>query len=66
MTGDRDIIQDFEDGIDILELSGGLSFGSLTITQNGTDTDIIETATSQTLATLTDITATNINELDFA
>ncbi|ELS05398.1 VCBS repeat-containing protein, partial [Xenococcus sp. PCC 7305] len=66
LTGDRDIIQDFEDGIDILELSGGLSFGSLTITQNGTDTDIIETATSQTLATLTDITATNINELDFA
>ncbi|MEM9271740.1 MAG: cadherin-like domain-containing protein [Cyanobacteria bacterium P01_F01_bin.143] len=64
-TANRDLIQDFEDGIDLFELTGTLSFGSLTITQTGANTNIIETATSETLATLTDITATDIDSTDF-
>ena len=64
-TANRDIIRDFEDGIDLFELTGTLSFGNLTITQAGANTNIIETATSETLATLTDITATDIDSTDF-
>ena len=64
-TDNRDLIQDFEDGIDLFELTGTLSFGSLTITQAGANTNIIETATSETLATLKDITATDIDATDF-
>ena len=64
-TANRDIILDFEDGVDFLELTGDLSFGSLTITQAGDDTQIIETATSQTLAVLVNTNALTINNSDF-
>ncbi|ELS04462.1 Ca2+-binding protein, RTX toxin [Xenococcus sp. PCC 7305] len=65
LTGDRDIIEDYQDGFDLLDLTGGLSFGNLTISQNGADTDILETATNETLATLTNINAVNIDNNDF-
>ena len=65
LTADRDIILDYEDGIDFLDLTGGLTFGSLTLTQNGADTDIIETATNETLATLNGIDTTDLDSTDF-
>ncbi|ELS02877.1 VCBS repeat-containing protein, partial [Xenococcus sp. PCC 7305] len=67
-TADQDIITDFQDGFDRLLLTGGLIFGNLTISQNGSDTDIIENTASsgpQTLATLTGIDAIDIDETDF-
>ncbi|ELS05414.1 VCBS repeat-containing protein, partial [Xenococcus sp. PCC 7305] len=64
-TVDQDIITDFQDGLDELLLTGGLTFGKLTISQNGSDTDIIETSSSQTLATLINIDAIDIDETDF-
>ncbi|MEM9276374.1 MAG: Calx-beta domain-containing protein, partial [Cyanobacteria bacterium P01_F01_bin.143] len=60
----RDIINDFEDGIDFLEL-GSLDFGALTITQAGSNTNIIETATSETIAVVKGIDADNIDINDF-
>ena len=65
VTGDRDIILDYEDGIDLLDLTGGLTFASLTIAQNGANTDIMETATNQILATLLQIDATDLDTSDF-
>ncbi|ELS03748.1 putative calcium-binding protein,FG-GAP repeat protein [Xenococcus sp. PCC 7305] len=64
-TADADIIQDFQNGRDQLLLTGGLTFGTLTISQNGADTDIIETIGGETLATLLGIDATTIDETDF-
>ena len=65
LTGDRDIIQDYQDGFDLLDLTDGLTFGNLTINQNFANTDIIETATNETLATLIGIDAVTIDENDF-
>ena len=65
VTADRDIIQGYQDGLDRLVLTDHLTFGKLTINQNGADTNIIETATRQTLATLIDIDARDINRQDF-
>ena len=61
----NDQIKDFQDGVDFLSLVGGLTFGALTISQNGGDTLIQVTATSQTIATLQDIDATLISGADF-
>ena len=65
LNADRDIILDYQDGVDLLDLAGNLTFSSLTITQVGGDTDIIETATNQTLATLIGIDAMTIDSSDF-
>ena len=65
LTGDRDIIQDYQDGFDLLDLTGGLTFGNLSIKQKVTDTEIIETATNETLAILSGIDAMTIDESDF-
>ena len=65
VTGDRDIIRDYEDGIDQLVLTGDLSFDDLTIVQNGVHTRILETATNQILAVLNNIDASNIDQHDF-
>ena len=65
LTVDRDIIQDYQDGFDLLDLTGGLTFGNLTINDNGANTDIIETATNEILATLIAIDAVTIDESDF-
>jgi len=64
-TSDRDIIRDYEDGIDRLVLTGDLSFNDLTISQSGADTRIRETATNQTLAILSNTDINDINQHDF-
>ena len=63
--GNRDVIEDFEDGIDLIELSGNLSFGALTITESDSNTNIIETATTETIAILQNINASEIDLNDF-
>ena len=65
VTGDRDTVRDYEDGIDRLVLTGDLSFNDLTIVQNGVHTRILETATNQILAVLNNIDASNIDQHDF-
>ena len=65
LTADQDIILDYEDGVDLLDLTGSLTFAGLTITQVGADTEIIETATNETLATLVGTDATTIDNSDF-
>ncbi|ELS04865.1 Ca2+-binding protein, RTX toxin [Xenococcus sp. PCC 7305] len=65
ITADRVIIEDFADGTDLLDLTGGLAFGDLTISQVGADTSILETATTQTLAVLEGINAGDIDMTDF-
>ena len=64
-TANRDIVQDFADGTDFLDLIGGIGFSDLTITQNGANTNIIETATNQILAVLNGIDADDITLADF-
>ncbi|MBE9127752.1 VCBS repeat-containing protein, partial [Coleofasciculus sp. LEGE 07081] len=58
-----DTIYDFEDGIDLLQLDGGLSFGQLEINQSGSSTKI--SIAGETLATLLRTDATLITEADF-
>ena len=65
-TANQDIIEDFEDGIDRFELSGGLSFGALTISQaGGSNTKIVETATNERIATVLDTDPADITMDDF-
>ena len=61
----HDLIRDYQDGLDRLVLTNGLSFNDLTINQSGANTRIRETATNQTLAILNGITASNITQHDF-
>ena len=65
LTADSDIIQDYQDGLDRLVLTGGLTFGNLNINQNGADTEIIEIATNETLVTLIGIDTIAIDNSDF-
>lgn len=58
---DRDLIQDYQDGVDTFDLIGNLNFGSLTFRQNGNRALIIEADTNQILASVKN---TNINEFD--
>lgn len=60
-----DTIYDFENGVDLLQLDGGLSFGQLEITQSGSSTKINFAETGETLATLLRTNATLITEADF-
>lgn len=59
-----DIINDFEDGIDLLRLGSGLKASQLSITENNEGTLI--SAGGQLLATLKGIDSTLINAQDFA
>jgi glycerate kinase len=54
-----DTTQDFEDGIDLIGLAGGLTFGALTFSGS----DIL--SGSETLATLTGFDATALTSDDF-
>ncbi|MEM9273106.1 MAG: hypothetical protein AAGA80_09110 [Cyanobacteria bacterium P01_F01_bin.143] len=65
VTADGDLVQDFDDGIDQIFLTGGLTFGKLTITQNVANTDIIETDSNQTLMTLIGTNTGDIDATDF-
>ncbi|MBW4491011.1 MAG: ExeM/NucH family extracellular endonuclease [Trichocoleus desertorum ATA4-8-CV12] len=60
-----DIIQDFQDGKDLLALAGGLTFGQLTIANNANDTLIRVTATNGLLATLNGLPINSITAIDF-
>lgn len=64
-TMDSDIILDYQDGVDRLVLTDGLSFADLTINQGVDNTTITETATNQILAILNNIEANNIDQDDF-
>ena len=55
-----DIIRDFTLGEDQIGLTGGLSFGQLSITQRNNQTWIRDTATSELLARLDDVNAANL------
>jgi large repetitive protein len=61
-----DIIFDFEDGIDSIALSRGLTFSQLSITQNNSTTFIRLTATSEILAAISGVTANQISIADFS
>ncbi|MEM9274746.1 MAG: carbohydrate-binding protein [Cyanobacteria bacterium P01_F01_bin.143] len=65
VTGDRDVIRDYQDGIDRIVLTGDLSFNDLTIAQSNAHTRIRETATNQILAVINNIDANNIDQNDF-
>jgi Ca2+-binding RTX toxin-like protein len=60
-----DFINDFEDGVDLLGLSGGLTFGQLTITQQNKDALIHLQSTNELLATLSNTSASLIGVADF-
>ncbi|ELS01443.1 putative calcium-binding protein [Xenococcus sp. PCC 7305] len=66
-TGDRDTIEDFEDGIDRIVLSGDLSFGNLEIFNDPTSPGtIIEDKRSNTvIAIVSGVDASLITEADF-
>ncbi len=64
-TANRNIIRDFEDGIDLLELSGNLSVGNLSFVQNLSHTNIIENATGERIAVLHFTDVSDIDQNDF-
>ncbi|ELS03813.1 hypothetical protein Xen7305DRAFT_00035370 [Xenococcus sp. PCC 7305] len=64
-TAERDVIADYEDGIDLLELTDGLTFGGITVNQSGKNTEIIDANTHEVLAILGRTEAAQINALDF-
>jgi Ca2+-binding RTX toxin-like protein len=58
-----DIIADYKDGIDKIDLRGSLTFGSLTLTQKGKDTVI--TSGTEVLATLKGVAKSSLTATDF-
>jgi len=60
-----DIILDFEDNIDLLELRGNLTFAQLTINQGSDGTSIGITKTGELLATLKGVPVNFITQQDF-
>ncbi|NEO50625.1 MAG: S8 family serine peptidase [Moorea sp. SIO4A3] len=63
-TAGKNTIVDFEDGLDLLQLEGGLTFGSLSIFEQNGDT-WITTQNNQPLAFLTGVEANLITADDF-
>ena len=61
-----DTITDFEDGKDLLVLSGGLTFSQLSITPENSATFIRFSATGEILASLNGVSASMINAADFS
>lgn len=61
----RDTIQDFNNNEDLIALSGGLTYSSLSITQSGSNTLIKDISNNQNLALLTGIQASTLNASDF-
>jgi Ca2+-binding RTX toxin-like protein len=64
-----DVITDFADSTDIIDLTGGLTFGELRIFQGSgdhlSDTIIQVRSSSEYLAILTSVNAANITDVDF-
>ncbi|MBE9122306.1 hypothetical protein IQ269_16215 [Tychonema sp. LEGE 07199] len=61
-----DSIYNFQDGIDIIKLDGGLTFGALQIAQSGTSTLIKIASTGETLASLINTNSSLIGAADFS
>ena len=61
----RDIIFDYEDGVDTFGLIDGLSFGQLEITQVGSDTRIRVDGTNDVIAILNNVDSSLIGAEDF-
>ena len=64
----RDVINDFSDGVDLLNLAGSTSFSDLNIFSNAAGTAVIIRDTSndnQLLAIINDVRAADITESDF-
>ncbi|MCS6792861.1 MAG: calcium-binding protein, partial [Oscillatoriaceae bacterium SKYG93] len=64
-TTGSNTITDFEDGIDLLGLTGGLTFAELTVAQGATGTLISITSSGELLASLNGVSATLITADDF-
>jgi hypothetical protein len=60
-----DVITDFQDGVDFLALSGGLTFAQLAFTQSGNNTVITQLVSNELLATLNGIAVNLITQADF-
>ncbi|BAY79401.1 Na-Ca exchanger/integrin-beta4 (plasmid) [Nostoc linckia NIES-25] len=60
-----DTIKDFNISEDLIALSGGLTYSGLSITQSGSNTLIKDISNNQNLASLTGITASNLNASNF-
>ncbi|MEG4109688.1 DUF4347 domain-containing protein [Microcoleus sp. S13_C5] len=61
-----DSIYNFQDGVDIIRLDGGLTFGALQIAQSGTSTLIKIASTGVTLASLVNTNSALIGATDFS
>ncbi|MEG4811904.1 calcium-binding protein [Microcoleus sp. F8-D1] len=61
-----DSIYNFQDGVDIIRLDGGLTFGALQIAQSGTSTLIKIASTGVTLASLVNTNSALIGAADFS
>jgi Ca2+-binding RTX toxin-like protein len=64
-TNGTDTVADFTNGQDLFFLAGGLTFGSLTISQSAADTLITNTSTSEVLAIVTGVSSSLITAADF-
>lgn len=60
-----DVVQDFQDGQDLLGLAGGLTFGQLSIAAGNNGTQIRLTSTNELLASLTGVQVSAIASSDF-
>ncbi|GCL43887.1 lectin-like protein [Dolichospermum planctonicum] len=65
LSNGADIVQDFQDGLDRIGLSGGLLFSQLTILGTGTNTVIRNTSSGEIFATLQNVSSTLITSVDF-
>jgi hypothetical protein len=60
-----DLISDFVFDQDEISLAGSLTFGQLTITQSGNNALIQVTSTGESLATVSNVSASSFDEGDF-
>ena len=60
-----DTIVDFVVGEDLVELTGGLTFAQLSVSQSGSNTELTVTSTNEVLATLNGIDSTAIDAASF-
>ena len=62
---DTDTIRNFEDGIDLFDLTDGLTFGQLSIADIGDNAEISVTATSDIIGIVENTLASAITAADF-
>ncbi len=65
LAAERDIILDYQDGVDLLQLTDGLTFSGITVNQTGHYTEINDALTHETYAILLGTNASHINASDF-